>query len=95
VLDDKQRVLRFQEKPVGDVWQINGGFFVLSPRVLKRIVDASTVWEEGPLTGLAADGELVAFGHDGFWQPNGHAAVTRTFSRSSGARGRAPWKVWG
>jgi len=94
VLDDEHRVLKFQEKPVGDGGQINGGFFVLSPRVLERIVDTSTVWEEGPLIGLAADGELVAFGHDGFWQPM-DTLRDKNLLEDLWASGRAPWKVWG
>jgi glucose-1-phosphate cytidylyltransferase len=94
VMDDKQRITHFQEKPVGDGGQINGGFFVLSPRVLDRIVDDSTVWEEGPLFGLAADGELVAFGHDGFWQPM-DTLRDKNHLEELWSSGRAPWKVWG
>jgi glucose-1-phosphate cytidylyltransferase len=93
VMDDEQRVTHFQEKPVGDGGRINGGYFVLSPRVLHRIVDDSTVWEEGPLMGLAADGELVAFKHDGFWQPM-DTLRDKTYLEELWTAGRALWKVW-
>ncbi len=60
-LDIKQgQVLNFKEKPKGDGAMINGGFFVLSPQVLEYLVDDSTVWEQEPLMGLAADGQLMA-----------------------------------
>lgn len=93
VMDSEGRVTSFQEKPVGDGGQINGGFFVLSPRVLDRIVDDSTVWEEGPLTSLAKDGELVAFEHDGFWQPM-DTLRDKNHLEELWSSGRAPWKVW-
>ena len=63
------RVVAFQEKPVGDGGWINGGFFVLSPKVLKYIEDDETVWEQGPLATLAREGQLSAYLHEGFWQP--------------------------
>lgn len=93
VLDEDGIVTSFQEKPVGDGGQINGGFFVLSPRVLDRIAGDSTVWEQGPLTGLAADRELAAFEHDGFWQPM-DTLRDRTHLEELWASGRAPWKLW-
>ncbi len=60
---------RFSEKPPGDNALINGGFFVLHPDVLERIVGDDTPWETEPLEGLARDGELCAYRHAGFWQP--------------------------
>jgi len=63
------QVAGFTEKPRGDGGMINGGFFVLSPRVLDYISGDATSWEGEPLTRLAADGELMAFAHTGFWQP--------------------------
>jgi glucose-1-phosphate cytidylyltransferase len=63
------RVTRFEEKPAGDGNLINGGFFVLHPRVLDRIAEDATPWEGEPLSGLAQDGQLAAFVHEGFWQP--------------------------
>ena len=62
-----ESVSGFTEKPRGDGGLINGGFFVLSPRCLERITDDSTAWEVGPMSGLAADGQLMAFEHAGFW----------------------------
>ena len=63
------RVTRFEEKPAGDGDLINGGFFVLHPRVLDRIAEDSSPWEGEPLSGLAREGQLAAFVHEGFWQP--------------------------
>ena len=62
-------VAQFKEKPKGDGAFINGGFFVLSPKVLERINGDNCIWEQKPLMGLAKDGELMAFRHEGFWQP--------------------------
>lgn len=88
------RVAAFTEKPPGDnASTINGGFFVLSPRVLDRIEGDATVWEEGPLRGLARDGELMAYDHHGFW----HAMDTlrdRDQLERMWAGGKAPWRVW-
>src|ERR1700761_5126625 len=63
------RVNSFREKPKGDGAMINGGFFVLSPKVLSELKDDATVWEQDPLVNLADRGELMAFEHPGFWQP--------------------------
>jgi glucose-1-phosphate cytidylyltransferase len=83
----------FEEKTEGtDSW-INGGFFVLSPNVIERIDGDATPWESDPLEGLAADGELVAFKHDGFWQPMDTLRDKRQLEELW-AEGRAPWKVW-
>ena len=60
---------RFQEKPDGDGGWINGGYFVLSPKVIERLTDDSTIWEGEPLVDLASENELAAFKHDGYWQP--------------------------
>ena len=59
----------FQEKPDGDGSWINGGYFVLSPKVIEYIDDDSTIWEQEPLNNLAKNGSLMSFKHDGFWQP--------------------------
>jgi len=86
-------VERFQEKPDGDGSWINGGFFVLSPKVLERIQQDSTTWEQEPLNGLAQDGELVAFKHDGFWQPM-DTLREKNLLNELWDSGKAPWKVW-
>jgi glucose-1-phosphate cytidylyltransferase len=85
------RVEGFTEKPQGSEGWINGGFFVLSPKVLSRIADDATVWERGPLEGLASSGELRAFRHEGFWQPM-DTMRERELLEELWASGRAPWK---
>ena len=86
-------VTGFTEKPRGDGGLINGGFFVLSPRCLERIGDDSTAWEVGPMAGLAADGELRAFEHTGFWQPM-DTLREKNMLEELWLSGKAPWKVW-
>lgn len=85
------RVRRFSEKPPGDNGLINGGFFVLNPSVLGRIAGDATVWENEPLEGLARDGQLEAFRHDGFW-----AAMDTLRDKNQlealWASGAAPWR---
>jgi glucose-1-phosphate cytidylyltransferase len=94
VLDLKRHtVRRFQEKPCGDGAWVNGGFFVLSPRVFAYIKDDSTIWEKGPLERLAREGQLGAFFHDGFWQPM-DTLRDKTHLEALWASGKAPWKVW-
>jgi glucose-1-phosphate cytidylyltransferase len=91
------RIDRFEEKPRGDGqhergW-INGGFFVLEPPVLDRIGGDGTVWERGPLEGLARDGELSAFRHHGFWHPL-DTLHDKALLEEQWRSGAAPWKVW-
>lgn len=90
---DKNEVQTFQEKPGGDGGWINGGYFVLSPEVLDYISDDAAVWEREPLEHLAADGELMAYKHEGFWQP---MDTLRDKHHLEGLweSGEAPWKVW-
>ena len=87
------RVRSFKEKPQGDGAMINGGFFVLKPEVLDYIVDDRTVWEQEPLMRLAADGELMAFEHQGFWQPM-DTLRDKHHLEELWQSGKAPWKVW-
>jgi glucose-1-phosphate cytidylyltransferase len=91
IADD--RVVAFHEKPFGGGGFINGGFFVLEPDVIERIGDDSTVWEESPLESLAADGQLAAFTHTGFWHPM-DTQRDRTFLEQLWKEDRAPWKLW-
>ena len=86
-------VQRFVEKPRGDGSWINGGFFVLEPRVLDYIEDDDTVWEREPLERLAAEGELAAFEHDGFWHPL-DTLRDKNILEELWASGKAPWKRW-
>lgn len=93
-LDIKQnQVLNFKEKPKGDGAMINGGFFVLSPQVLEYLVDDSTVWEQEPLMQLAADGQLMAHEHPGFWQPM-DTLHDKNLLEKLWQNGKAPWKSW-
>ncbi|MHB8544769.1 MAG: glucose-1-phosphate cytidylyltransferase [Leptospirales bacterium] len=89
--DDK--IIGFEEKPLGDGGWINGGFFVLSPKVIDLIKDDSTVWERGPLNRLAADNELSAYRHHGFWQPM-DTLRDKNHLEELWANGTAPWKTW-
>jgi len=91
-IDDDATVSAFEEKPQGEGGWINGGFFVLEPSVLDRITD-DVMFEHAPLEGLAADGELVAYEHMGFWQPMDTLRDKRHLE-DLWASGAAPWKVW-
>ena len=87
------QVQRFIEKPPGDNGLINGGFFVLEPEVINLIEGDSTTWEHEPLGILAADGQLTAYHHRGFWQPM-DTLRDRHHLEELWAQGQAPWKVW-
>lgn len=86
-------VAGFLEKPRGDGGWINGGFFVLAPSCIDRVADDTTVWEAGPLMSLAEDGELMAFKHDGFWQPM-DTLRDKNHLEDLWKSGQAPWKLW-
>ncbi|MFM9864335.1 MAG: glucose-1-phosphate cytidylyltransferase [Micropepsaceae bacterium] len=88
-----QAVTNFIEKPPGDNALINGGFFVLHPRVIDRIAADETSWEAEPLQGLAQDGQLMAFRHAGFWQAM-DTLRDKNRLESLWDSGQAPWKVW-
>lgn len=88
-----KKVLSFKEKPKGDGGMINGGFFVLSPKVIELIDDDKTIWEQTPLKQLASDGELMVFEHDGFWQPM-DTLRDKVYLEGLWSEGSAPWKIW-
>ena len=90
---DEEVVTGFVEKPNGDGGMINGGFFVLSPKVIDFIKDDTTTWEEEPLKKLAEIRQLSAFHHGGFWQPM-DTLRDKTLLEKLWADGSAPWKVW-
>jgi glucose-1-phosphate cytidylyltransferase len=83
----------FKEKPKGDGALINGGFFVLSPKVLKKITGDDCIWEQNPLTELAQEKELMAYEHHGFWQPMDTLHDKNTLE-ALWQSGKAPWKNW-
>ena len=86
-------VVEMVEKPMGDGAWINGGFFVLSPKVLDYINDDLTIWEREPLEGLVADEQLNAFKHSGFWQPM-DTLREKNQLEASWESGNAKWKRW-
>lgn len=90
---DGDAVQAFTEKPQAEGGWINGGFFVFEPRVLSYLADDSTILEREPLERLAADGQLMAFRHDGFFQPM-DTVRERDLLESLWAGGHAPWKIW-
>jgi len=83
----------FQEKPHGDGGWINGGFFVLSPKVIDYITDDETIWEREPMERLAKESQLQAWFHRGFWQPM-DTLRDKNHLEDLWNEGRAPWKVW-
>ena len=87
------KVMSFREKPAGDGGQINGGFFVGDPSILDLIDGPETVWEQRPLETLAHGGELVAFRHDGFWQPM-DTLRDKLYLEELWTTNNAPWKCW-
>jgi len=90
---DATKVTEFTEKPSGDGMRINGGFFVLSPKVLDLIDGDDTTWEHEPLQSLASEGQLTAFAHEGFWQPM-DTMREREQLQQMWEQDRAPWKIW-
>lgn len=87
------KVKKFVEKPPGEGGRINGGFFVLETSVIDRIDGDASVWEAQPLESLAADGQLGAFRHDGFWQPM-DTLRDKQYLDGLWQKGVAPWKTW-
>lgn len=89
---ENNQIKKFEEKPKGDGSLINGGFFVLSPKVIDRIDGDHTTWEQEPLKGLAVDGQLMSFKHDGFWQPM-DTLRDKKYLEELWQSGKAPWKI--
>lgn len=83
----------FVEKPRGDGGWINGGFFVLSSKAIRRIAGDQTSWELEPMNSLATDDQLRAYEHTGFWQPL-DTLRDKTQLEEMWTSGRAPWKIW-
>lgn len=93
VLDmQSDRIVGFQEKPQGEGGWINGGYFVLSPKVIDYIEGDSTIWERGPIERLAREGSLAAYVHRDFWQPMD--TLRDKIHLEKMWEGHAPWKIW-
>jgi glucose-1-phosphate cytidylyltransferase len=86
-------VSSFREKPIGDDAMINGGFFVLSPKVIDYIDNDQIIWEREPLERFAKEGDLASFKHNGFWQPM-DTLRDKIYLEELWQSGKAPWKVW-
>lgn len=86
-------VKNFKEKPRGDGKWVNGGFFVLSPKVIDYIKDRNTVWEQEPMQRLAEERQMSVYFHDGFWQPM-DTIRDKNYLETLWSKGEAPWKTW-
>jgi len=87
------KITNFKEKPAGDGNWINGGFFVLEPKIFDYIDGDSTIWERQPLEKLAEAGQLSAYKHNAFWQPL-DTLRDKTYLENLWNSGKAPWKIW-
>jgi glucose-1-phosphate cytidylyltransferase len=90
---DEHKITAFNEKPQGDGAWVNGGYFVLSPKVVDYIEGDQSVWEHDPVERLAREGNLSAYLHRGFWQPM-DTLRDKMALEDMWARNAAPWKVW-
>jgi glucose-1-phosphate cytidylyltransferase len=92
-MDEDGTVLQFEEKPEDSGTWINGGFFVLAPKCIEFIANDQTSWEAEPLTRLASENQLMAFTHNGFWQPM-DTLREKNLLEDLWANGKAPWRTW-
>lgn len=92
-VEQDQTVTSFQEKPSDEIGWINGGFFVLEPKVIDYIAGDEISFEQEPLKNLARDRQLAAFEHTGFWQPCDTLRDKRELEKHW-SQGRTPWRVW-
>lgn len=90
---DENLITSFKEKPDGDGAWVNSGFFVLEPEVIDYIEGDSISWEKQPMEALAADRQLAAYRHNGFWQPM-DTLRDKNVLEDLWLKGNAPWKVW-
>jgi glucose-1-phosphate cytidylyltransferase len=90
---NKNKIINFQEKPEGDGAWINGGFFVLNPKIIDYIEGDDTAWERAPMESLAREGQISAYLHQGFWQPM-DTLRDKTYLEELWSLGNAPWKQW-
>ena len=90
---DKHKITSFQEKPHGDGGWVNGGFFVLSPKLIDYVEGDNTMWEREPMERLAREGQMSVYLHNGFWQPM-DTLRDKNYLEELWQSGNAPWKVW-
>jgi glucose-1-phosphate cytidylyltransferase len=90
---ENNEVMQFKEKPRGDGSLINGGFFVASPHVLDLVDGDATIWEREPLHRLVDSKQIMAFRHDGFWQPM-DTLRDKNLLEDLWCKNKAPWKIW-
>jgi glucose-1-phosphate cytidylyltransferase len=90
---EKNNVLNFNEKPLGDGNWINGGFFILEPKILELIQNDKTIWEKEPIEKLVEQGELAAYKHTKFWHPL-DTLRDKNYLEGLWTSGNADWKVW-
>jgi glucose-1-phosphate cytidylyltransferase len=90
---DQNRISSFKEKPQGDSAWVNGGFFVLEPKIFDYIEGDETVWEQAPMERLAREDQLAAYRHQGFWQPM-DTLRDKNVLEDLWQSGSAPWKIW-
>ncbi|KJS32203.1 MAG: glucose-1-phosphate cytidylyltransferase [Desulfatitalea sp. BRH_c12] len=90
---DQNRISSFKEKPQGDSAWVNGGFFVLEPKIIDYIEGDETVWEQAPMERLAREDQLAAYRHQGFWQPM-DTLRDKNVLEDLWQSGSAPWKIW-
>jgi glucose-1-phosphate cytidylyltransferase len=93
LITDGNLVTSFREKPDGEGGWINGGYFVLSPKVGALIDDDATIWERAPMERLALERQLAVYRHDGFWQPM-DTLRDKQYLEELWAKGKAPWRKW-
>jgi len=92
-IDDSEQVISFLEKPKGDGAWINGGFFVCEPGIFEFIENESTVWEREPMENIAAQNQMRAFKHSGFWKPMDTLRDKKDLEQLW-QKNNAPWKIW-
>lgn len=90
---DQSKVNSFREKDTADTGWVNGGFFILDPKIFDYIEGDSTTWEQEPMKDLAKDNQLFAYRHEGFWHPM-DTLRDKTVLEKLWNSGKAPWKVW-
>ena len=88
-----KRVMNFYEKPESSDGWINGGYFILNPKVIDYVDNDDTIWERNPVQKLAADGELMAFQHNGFWSCM-DTLKEKNYLEQLWESGSAPWRIW-